>query len=197
MVTAALMMPQAMHNRRMPPVRPLLNPNLLAQFVDPLPIPEVAHTAEFRPSPADPNVKLPYYRFVMRQIESKVHRDMKPTRLWGFGSSSPGPTLETRSGQGLLVEWANELPAAHFLPIDHTIHGAEADKPDVRAVIHLHGAKAPPDSDGYPENWYVPGKSAVSHYPNQQDAAMLWYHDHALGINRLNVFAGMLGLYIL
>ena len=53
------------------------------------------------------------------------------------------------------------------------------------------------DSDGYPDNWYVPGKSAVYHYPNHQDAAMLWYHDHALGINRLNVFAGLLGAYIL
>ena len=38
-----------------------------------------------------------------------------------------------------------------------------------------------------------PGKSAICHYPSQQDAAMLWYHDHALGINRLNVFAGTAG----
>jgi spore coat protein A, manganese oxidase len=157
MLSAALMLPQAMRNRHMPPVRPLINPNLLAQFVDPLPVPEIARTTELRPSPTDLTTKLPYYRLAMRQIESKVHRDVKPTRLWGFGSSSPGPTLETRSGEGLLVEWANELPASHFLPIDHNIHGAEADKPDVRAVIHLHGAKAPAESDGYPENWYVPG----------------------------------------
>lgn len=197
MLSAALILPQAMRNRQMPPVRPLLNPNLLAQFVDPLPIPEVAHTTEFRPSPTNPSTKLPYYRVAMRQIEGKIHRDMKPTRLWGFGSSSPGPTLETRSGQGVLVEWANELPAVHFLPIDHTIHGAEADKPEVRAVIHLHGAKAPPESDGYPENWYTPGKSALYHYPNNQDAAMLWYHDHALGINRLNVAAGLLGVFLI
>ncbi len=131
----------------------------------------------------------------MRQFENKVHRDLKPTRFWGYASSSPGPTFETRSGQGLLVEWVNELPATHFLPIDHSIHGAETDKPEVRAVVHLHGAKAPPDSDGYPENWYVPGKSAIYHYPNRQDATMLWYHDHALGINRLNVFAGLLGAF--
>jgi spore coat protein A len=196
MVSAGLMLPQAMRNRQMPPVRPLLNPNLLAQFVDPLPIPEVAQTTEYRPSPTDPTAKLPYYRFAMRQIESKVHRDVKATRFWGIGSSSPGPTLETRSGQGLLVEWANELPTAHFLPIDHNIHGAEADKPEVRAVIHLHGAKAPAESDGYPENWYVPGKSALYYYPNHQDAAMLWYHDHTLGINRLNVVAGLMGVFL-
>jgi spore coat protein A len=122
---------------------------------------------------------------------------MKPTRLWAYGSTSPGPTFEARSGQGILVEWANELPTQHFLPIDHSIHGAEAGKPEVRAVVHLHGAKVPPASDGYPDNWYAPGKSALYHYPNHQDAAMLWYHDHALGINRLNVFAGLLGTYLL
>lgn len=133
----------------------------------------------------------------MRQIENKIHRDLKPTRLWAYGSSSPGPTFEARSGQGILVEWANELPTQHFLPIDHSIHGAEADKPEVRTVVHLHGAKAPADSDGYPDSWYVPGKSAVYYYPNHQDAAMLWYHDHALGINRLNVFAGLLGVFLL
>jgi spore coat protein A len=101
-----------------------------------------------------------------------------------------------RRGQGALIEWANELPQRHFLPIDHHIHGAESDKPDVRAVVHVHGAKVPPESDGYPENWYVPGKSNTCYYPNNQDAAMLWYHDHTMGINRLNVYAGMFGLFL-
>jgi spore coat protein A, manganese oxidase len=197
MISAALMLPQAMRNRHTPPVRPLLNPNLLTPFVDRLPTPNLVMTTANRPSPADPAVRLPYYRFTMRQIECKVHRDMKPTRLWGFDSISPGPTLETRSGQGLFVEWVNGLPPAHFLPIDHNIHGADADKPDVRTVIHLHGAKAPPESDGYPENWYVPGKSAIYYYPNNQDAAMLWYHDHTLGINRLNVAAGLFGVFLI
>lgn len=191
---AALMVP---HGTRRPVVaRPTLDPNSLAQFVDPLPIPDVAHSAEFRPSPPDPTSKVPYYRLAMRQIEAKVHRDVKPTRLWGIGSSFPGPTIETQSGSGMLVEWANELPTSHFLPIDHHVHGAESDKPDVRTVVHVHGAKVPPDSDGYPENWYVPGKSAVYYYPNNQEAALLWYHDHTLGINRLNVLAGLMGLYI-
>jgi spore coat protein A, manganese oxidase len=180
-----------------PKFRPQLNASSLAQFVDPLPIPEIARPSGVRPSPVDASLKLPYYRIPMRQFEAKIHRDLKPTRLWGYGGTSPGPTLETRSGQGLLVEWANELPEAHFLPIDHSIHGAEADKPVVRTVVHLHGAKAPPESDGYPEKWFVPGKSAICHYPNQQDAATLWYHDHALGINRLNIFAGLLGTFLI
>ena len=74
--------------------------------------------------------------------------------------------------------------------------GAEAGKPESRTVVHVHGARVPPESDGYPEAWYEPGKARTYHYPNQQDAAMLWYHDHAMGINRLNICAGMAGLYI-
>src|ERR1700722_15831751 len=175
--------------------RTQLNASSLAQFVDPLPLPEIAQPTSFRPSPTDPVQKLPYYRIAMREFESKIHRDMNPTRQWGYAASSPGPTCETRSSQGILVEWVNELPDTHFLPIDHTIHGAEASKPEVRTVVHLHGAKAPPESDGYPDNWYPTGKAALYHYPNRQEAAMLWYHDHALGINRLNVFAGLLGAF--
>ncbi len=95
-----------------------------------------------------------------------------------------------------MIEWANELPLKHFLPIDYRLHGAERDKPQVRAVVHVHGARVPPGADGYPENWYVPGNSATYHYPNDQDAALLWYHDHAMGINRLNIYAGLFGLYL-
>ena len=177
--------------------RPALDPNTLARFVDPLPIPAIARSSEFRPSPTDPAVKLPYYRIEMRQFVSKLHRDLKPTRQWGYGAAVPGPTFETRGGQGLIVEWVNLLPDKHFLPIDHSLHGAESDKPEVRTVVHLHGACTPPASDGYPEDWFVPGKSMICHYPNRQDAATLWYHDHAMGINRLNIFAGLIGVFII
>ena len=174
-----------------------LDPDKLSPYVDPLPIPEIAQPHGTRTRPDDPSTKLPYYRMAMRPIECKVHRDLPATRMWGFGSSSPGPTFETRSNHGVIVEWLNELPKRHFLPIDHTLHGAEANLPEVRSVIHLHGGKTSPDSDGYPEHWYVPGKSATFHYPNRQDAAMLFYHDHTMGINRLNIYAGLQGMYFI
>jgi spore coat protein A, manganese oxidase len=177
---------------------PALNPNSLAKFVDPLPIPDIAKPAGFRPAPGShTSAKVPYFRVPMRQVESKLHRDLPAARLWCYGSTSPGPTFETRSGQGLFIEWPNELPAKHFLPIDHSLHGAESDKPEVRGIVHVHGAKTPPESDGYPEDWYVPGKSRTYFYPNGQDAAALWYHDHAMGINRLNIYAGMFGLFLI
>jgi spore coat protein A len=172
-----------------------LNVNMLPMFVDPLPEPQVLQPTGMRSLPSSPKLTLPCYRIAAQAMEMKVHRDLKPTRFWSYGGSVPGPTLETRSGDGLLIEWANELPQQHFLPIDHRLHGAEADKPQVRTVAHLHGAKTRPESDGYPEDWIVPGTSALYHYPNQQDAAMLWYHDHAMGINRLNIYAGLFGSF--
>ena len=176
---------------------PALDPDKLAKYVDPLPIPETAQSVERRPLIHQPAVTVPFYRIAMRSVEAQLHRDLPPTRLWTYGGASPGPTFETRSGQGLLIEWANELPDRHFLPIDHTLHGAESTKPEVRVAVHVHGAKVPPGSDGYPESWYPPGKSAAYYYPNRQDAAMLWYHDHAMGITRLNTYAGLFGVFLI
>lgn len=174
-----------------------LDPNTLAKFVDSLPIPAIVPPSRYQASPADPAVKIPYYKQALRAFEMKVHRDLPPTRMWGFGATCPGPTFDVRSGQEILVEWANELPQKHFLPIDHHLSGSGKDQPEVRTVVHLHGGKVPAESDGYPEDWSVPGKSALYHYPNKQDAAMLWYHDHAMGINRLNIYAGLFGAFII
>jgi hypothetical protein len=174
-----------------------LDPSTLKPFVDPLQLPAVMKNSGMRPDPEDAAKSVPFYRVAMEEIHQKVHRDLPPTRMWGFNGSSPGPIFETRSGHGLMVEWANQLPVKHFLPIDHTLHGAEADKPEVRCVIHLHGGRTPAASDGYPEDWVVPGKSLVYHYPNKQDAALLFYHDHTMGINRLNIYAGLQGMFFI
>lgn len=181
---------------RMASVPLAVDPQSLAAYVDPLPLPPLARAVGKRPDPSDPARQLPFYRIEMKPATVKVHRDLPPTPMWSFGGSVPGPTFETRSGEGLLVEWVNVLPAKHMLPVDHTIHGAEKENPEVRTVVHLHGARAPSESDGYPEAWYPPGQSAICHYPNKQDATTLWYHDHTLGINRLNVYAGLFGAFI-
>jgi spore coat protein A, manganese oxidase len=188
---------QMAHKRQEVQAKPALAASSFTPFVDPLPIPEIAKSTSTRPSPTNAKAKIPYYRMAARPFEMQVHRDMKPTRMWGFGGAFPGPTFDVHSGEDVLVEWANELPKEHFLPIDHTLHGAETDKPQVRMVAHLHGGRVPAKSDGYPEDWVAPGKSVLYHYPNRQDAAMLWYHDHTMGINRLNIFAGLAGAYIL
>jgi spore coat protein A len=187
----------AMPSMEQPSQRQMLNPVTLARFVDPLPVPVLAHSDGTRPSPGNHKIQLPYYRVELTELETRLHRDIAPTRQWGYGGSVPGPTFETRGGQGLLIEWVNKLPRNHFLPVDRTVHGAEADKAEVRTVAHVHGAKVPPESDGYPEAWHTPGQSRLTYYPNEQDAATLWYHDHAMGITRLNVFAGLFGCFII
>jgi spore coat protein A len=176
--------------------RPPLHPDSLARFVDELPIPPVLKPEGTRPDPHDPARQIPSYRVSMRETLVRIHRDLPPTRMWGFAGSVPGPTIEARAGQGMLIEWANDLPAEHLLPIDHGLCGAGADRPDVRTVVHVHGARVPPESDGYPEDWYTPGHAATYHYPNKQDATTLWYHDHAMGIERLNQYAGLFGFYL-
>ena len=179
-----------------PPAIPNLDPTSLARFVDPLPLPQLAIPLDHRPAPDGSGQRVPFYRVSMRAVAQKLHRDLPPTNLWSFGGTVPGPLFDTRSGQGQLIEWANDLPAKHFLPIDHSIHGAEKNLPESRGIVHLHGGKTPASSDGYPEDWYAPGQSRTYYYPNQQDPALLWYHDHAMGINRLNIYAGLFGLYI-
>lgn len=190
---------QTGHKMSAPPpsAEPLLDTAALARFVDPLPIPVLARPSGLRPNPGNPAAQIPCYRIGMQQFQARVHRDMQPTTFWGYGASCPGPTLEVRSGKPILVEWSNELPQKHFFPIDHTLHGAEADKPEVRTVVHLHGGKTGPESDGYPEEWFVPGKSATCFYPNRQEATSIFYHDHAMGITRLNAVAGLMGLYLI
>jgi len=164
---------------------PMLHVLQLTPFVDALPVPEtmgVAHPGKLR--------------ITMREIQAKVHRDVPPTLMWSYGPTALAPIIEARSGQPLEIEWVNNLPTKHFLPIDHSLHGCGHDIPDVRTVTHVHGARVPSKADGYPTDWFVPGKSRTCVYPLQQDAAALWYHDHAMGLNRLNTYAGLFGMFL-
>jgi spore coat protein A len=166
----------------------------LARYIDPLPIPPV-----LKPSGRQGEI----VEIQMHQFQQKVHRDLAPTTVWGYNGSWPGPTIEAQSGQALSVNWVSKLPNAHLLPIDHSIHGAESTLPEVRNVAHVHGACTLPDDDGYPEAWFTAHGAhgekfnpRASVYPNCQPSTTLWYHDHALGITRLNVYAGLAGFYL-
>ena len=141
---------QAMQMPAPPPPQPGMVASLparkkptLPSYVDRLPIPPV-----IRPSQDGSAIQIR-----MREFLHKAHRDLRPTRMWGYNSMWPGPTLEVRKGQPLSVEWINQLPTKHFLPIDTTIHGSEEGVPEVRTVTHVHGALVLPDSDGYPDAW--------------------------------------------
>jgi len=170
----------------------------LKRYVDPLPIPPVIRATGKPGEVIDVE---------MRQFQQKVHRDLPPTTLWGYNGCWPGPTIEAESNKPLSISWVSKLPTTHLLPIDHSIHGAESSLPAVRNVAHLHGACTMPDDDGYPEAWFTAEGEHGSHgpkfnprpslYPNCQLATTLWYHDHCLGITRLNVYAGLAGFYLI
>ena len=175
----------------------LLDVGALPKYVDALTIPRKAKPLEPMPGTRHSAQAEVHYRIAMREFTARVHRDVPLTKIWGYDGSCPGPVIEARSGTAVSVEWINELPSQHLFPIDHTLHGAEADKPLVRTAVHLHGGRVGPASDGYPENWITPGNSQVCFYPNNQEATALFYHDHAMGITRLNTAAGLMGLYLI
>ncbi|WP_258574855.1 multicopper oxidase family protein [Streptomyces shenzhenensis] len=143
------------------------------------------------------------------------------TPVWGFGhyggqpgsgvsTSYPGPTLVALKDVPVHVYWDNDLPFRHLLPVDTSIHWAfrhtahTIAKNGVPSVVHLHGAHVEPRSDGHPDAWYT---ATGTHgprfagtrfsYENTQEAATLWYHDHTVGITRLNIYAGLSGFYFL
>ena len=173
-----------------------LDAGKLESFVDQLQLPELLQPEGHRSSVAHGAVDAPYYRVRIKEVSCKLHRDLPASRMWSYGTGSAPVLFEARSGDGVLIEWVNELPSKHFLPLDKPMHGMES-APETRTVTHLHGARVPSISDGYPEDWFGSGMNKLCFYPNQQDATALWVHDHAMGVSRLNVFAGLMGWYIL
>ncbi len=171
----------------------------LTKYMDALPVPPVLK----------PEKRLgchSFYTVKMTQFKQKLHSELPPTLVWGYEGRYPGPTIVANRNEKVNVKWENHLPVyKHLLPVDTTVHGAGPEVPPVRTVVHLHGAKVAPDSDGYPEAWYTNGyeiygpdfKRKTYQYTNEQRAATLWYHDHALGITRLNVYAGLAGFYLI
>lgn len=79
-----------------------LNVHQLQPFIEVLPTPGIARPQGLRAGPA--GTRLPHYRLAMREFVAKVHRDLPPTRMWGYEGISPGPTIEASVGEPLEVE---------------------------------------------------------------------------------------------
>jgi spore coat protein A len=178
----------------------------LRKWVEPLPIPPVLDGRGGKS-----------FQIAARESRSwRFHPGLPPTRTWGYWSDAPaaglpylGPTIQaTRRPNdtvetAVTIEWRNELRNA-FLPNDPTIFGAVMPGQPARIVTHLHGGENHPQFDGTPLQWFASNGRRGPHYItnrftyyNEQLASMIWYHDHALGNTRTNVYAGLAGIYII
>jgi spore coat protein A len=148
------------------------------------------------------------------------------TVLWGYGTelqppTSPARTFSVRSGSRIQVTYINELlngnkPLAHRLPVDTTLMWANpgnlGGQAPVPLVAHRHGGAETQGgySDGLPDAWATPDAnrdrlpdfrgrlfSTPYTFANAQEAGHLWFHDHALGVTRLNVSMGLAGNYLI
>ncbi|GJM26448.1 MAG: hypothetical protein DHS20C16_28630 [Phycisphaerae bacterium] len=172
-----------------------LCPVILTPYLDAMPVPPVA-----TPTTGTAGQQATYDIEIV-QVEQKLHRQLPPTTLWTYDGVYPGPTILATTDEPVTVNWINNLQNSngtprtdHYLDVNLCPHGAE-DVP--KTVVHLHGGHVPADVDGYPEDAYLPGSMLSYTYPNNQLPGLIWYHDHALGITRLNVYMGLAGAYVI
>jgi spore coat protein A len=179
----------------------------LRRWVEPLPVPPVLDGRGGGKS----------FTIAARESTSwRFHPDLPATKTWGYWSDGPqaglpylGPTIEANRRPNdtvetsVTIEWRNELDRA-FLPNDPTLMGAVMPGDPVPIVTHLHGGENHPQFDGTPLQWFTKGGARGPHYItntftyyNEQRASMIWYHDHALGNTRTNVYAGLAGIYFI
>jgi spore coat protein A len=213
-VVAVLLLGQAVTATAQPMLDPLSQP----KYVNPLPIPsrfDLTNGGKFDFEMRETVQPLGLYA---------PNGTPLMTTVWGYGQPAdvvgglpvtfPGPTFVAYRDVPVDIKWKNKLPRsytypfgpnAHLLAVDPTLHMATPKKSGIPAVVHLHGGHTESGSDGLPEAWFTQGYKERGphfvkkqyHYDNDQEAATLWYHDHALGITRLNVYAGLAGFYLL
>ena len=193
----------------------------LAKFVDD-PLWELPHPiGAFTYKPSAYVGTMPYYEIPIGAFTQKLHRDLPPTYLWGYGGTYPSRTIEAVVGQPIRIRFRNDLTKKDVHPLATAIDrvnvaGVDAF-PDQRISTHLHGGHVPWTSDGGPKGWYTTGRKPLTapvatsgyyagvsfyngdtfDYPNNQLGTTLWFHDHAMGITRYNVLAGLAGFWLL
>lgn len=131
-----------------------------------------------------------------------------------YGNELRTQTLQQQLPVDQTIDWADPLGLGCVFQDPATMN-PDCRKPyagPVPMVVHLHGSEVPPAFDGGPDAWFtltgrrgpnygslfpVAGNQALYRYPNSQEATTLWFHDHAFGTTRLNVFGGVAAFYLL
>lgn len=132
----------------------------------------------------------------------------------------PGRTFQVRNGEPLEITWENRLKkqepylltGMNGRPVyDTSLHWAYSlpgytkfsiPKNGNPIVVHVHGSHSDFQYDGNPEFFFSSTnlrgpqwEEKKNNYDGSNEAGALWYHDHVLGLTRLNVYAGMAGFF--
>jgi FtsP/CotA-like multicopper oxidase with cupredoxin domain len=151
-----------------------------------------------------------FYELTMAETHLTLHPDYSPTKYWAFDGVVPGPLIQAKYGEPVLVRYHNHLPSVN-VPQAYGI---------AEMTTHLHNGHTPSESDGNPVNFFnsINDPNAINpqgfkdqHYPNvlagftdpaygpagnpNEALASLWYHDHHLDFTAQNVYKGMFGCY--
>ena len=150
-----------------------------------------------------------FYEITMRETQIKLDPSYSPTTYWGFDGTVPGPMIQARYGEPVMVRWHNHLPSVKK-PQNFGI---------AEMAPHLHNAHTASESDGFPEDYFNsindpkplnPKGFKDCHYPNvyagytargdlvgdpAEALSTLWYHDHHHDFTAQNVYKGMFGAY--
>ena len=157
---------------------------------------------ELRVDPADPaSAYLPH----LLPVDPTLHWANPPGGVLGRDSrpdvaSTPGPYVGPvpivthvhgsagvgDESDGYAEAWF--LPQAGNIPAGFATSGTWYD--------FFHDKAAAKDLMAPGTTGWEPG-TAVFEYPNTQRASTIWYHDHTLGMTRLNVYAGPAGFFLI
>jgi spore coat protein A len=167
-----------------------------------------------------------YYKIVAGDYFDQLHPALPATHLYGYADATNpvhkhlGGAIIAQKDRAVRITFKNNLPQQHILPCDPSLispytGGVDPKNLLNRIAVHLHGGFVPWHSDGGPFHWVAPdGSRGISvvdwlpvdllgtknddyWYPNNQSARMMWYHDHAVGITRMNAYAGLASGYLL
>jgi spore coat protein A, manganese oxidase len=141
------------------------------------------------------------YRISAEQFTQSLHPKLPAVKVWGYNDGAtqlyPGPTIEVDKNASTTVEFTNNLPNTHLLPVDPVVAGERGT--NSRILTHLHGGFVSGADDGNPhatQDEFDSNETQTVTYPPQPRATTLWYHDHGLGVTRLNVYAGLAGYFL-
>jgi FtsP/CotA-like multicopper oxidase with cupredoxin domain len=137
-----------------------------------------------------------------------------------LGNAAATNVLAYKYGTDQTLHWADPLNHEANMwnhmatPPAPGSEGAANYEGPIPACVHLHGGEVPPHLDGGPDAWFTsdgqyvghafysqdgnsPKKYSIYRYPNSQEGALIWFHDHTLGATRLNVYCGLAGAYLI